>query len=130
MKRLALTLALLVAAPMARADEPPPWMPAPPRPASSRSLKEARAVRHEATIFGAIGLALIAAGVAVTVVALDVPQGQQVMRAGDGVVTTHSVLGDANWAELAGGIALGGTGLGLFAFSLFKIKQASRLESE
>jgi hypothetical protein len=130
MKRLALALALFVAAPLAGADEPPPWMPSTPRGPSARAVNEARAIRHEAAIFGGIGLAVFGAGVAVTVVALDVPQGEHRVSVGDGGVTTQRFRDDANWAELAGGVVLLATGLGLVGFSLLKIKQARRLESE
>ena len=130
MKPLAWVLALLVAAPMASADEPPPWMPSTPPPATRSSLQHARELRREAKIFGAVGLALFGGGVAVNVVALDVPQGEELVKQPDGTAVTQHVRNDANWFELAGGLALMGTGVALVAVALLKAKQARRLEQE
>ena len=129
MKRLSLVLALLIAAPVAYADDPPPWMPsAPPRPTRGDEA-QLRKLKREAAAFGTIGLVLAAGGIAVMVVALDVPQSEQTMRAVDGTLVTDRVRGDANWAELAGGIALTGTGIALAAIALLKAKQARKLQS-
>jgi hypothetical protein len=130
MKPLAWVLVLLVAAPMASADEPPPWMPSTALPPTRSSLQHARELRREAKIFGAVGLALFGGGVAVNVVALDVPQGEQATRQPDGTVVQEHVRSDANWFELAGGLALMGTGVALVAVALLKAKQARRLEQE
>jgi hypothetical protein len=130
MKRLAWILALVVAAPAAWGEEPPPWMPAPSPQTSSASRQRARGLRHEAKAFGAVGIALFGAGIAVNVVALDVPQGERSTRQPDGTIVNERVRADANWFELAGGIALAGTGVALVAIALFKAKQARLLESE
>jgi hypothetical protein len=132
MRTLALGLALLVAAPAAAdaplvPSPPPPWMPAPPPRPSRASEREVKKLTHEAAAYGTIGLVFTAAGIAVDVVALDVPQSEQAVRAADGTVTTEKVRGDANWAELAGGIALTATGLVLVTVALFRLKQARRL---
>ena len=130
MKRLACALALLIAVPAARAEEPPPWMPAaPPRPGRA-SLQHARELRREAKIFGGVGIALFGGGVAVNVVALDLPQGERATRQPDGTIVSERVRSDANWFELAGGIALMATGFALVSVALLKLKQARRLESE
>ena len=130
MRRLALALSLVVvAAPVARADDPPPWMPTPPPGPTGRQLEEARTLRREAAAFGTIGLVLFAGGVAVNVVALDVPQAETTMRQPDGNIVEKRVLGDANWAELAGGIVLMVTGFALVTVSLFRRKQAARVEA-
>jgi hypothetical protein len=131
MKPLALLLSLLLAAPLAAADEPPPpWMPSTPPPLTRSSVQHARELRREAKIFGAVGLALAGCGIAVGVVALDVPQGERVVRAPDGTAVTERVRDDANWFELAGGLALIATGFALVTFALYKVKQARRLDSE
>ncbi len=127
MKRLALVLALLVAAPAARADDPPPWMPSAPPSPTRGDEAQARKLKREATAFGAIGLALAAGGIAVMVVALDVPQSERLTKAADGTSTTTRQLGDANWAELAGGVALTVTGVALAGVALLKAKQARKL---
>lgn len=129
MKRLSLVLALLFVAPMAYADDPKPWMPSAPPSPTRGDEAQARKLKHEATAFGAIGLALAAGGIAVMVVALDVPQSERVTMAGDGTRTTTRELGDANWAELAGGVALTVTGLALGGVALLKAKQARQLLS-
>lgn len=131
MKRLALALALTLAAPAVRADEPPPaWMPSTPPPLTRATEQRARELRHEAKIFGGVGIALFAGGVAVNVVALDVPQGEQATRQPDGTITQEHVRSDANWFELAGGLALMATGFVLVSVALFKVKQARKLDSE
>jgi hypothetical protein len=133
MRRLALALATLLAGAPALAQQPlvppppPPWMPAPPPSPSRESEREVRKLRHEALAYGTIGLVFTAAGIAVDVVALDVPQSEQATRMADGTTVTEKVRGDANWAELAGGIALTATGLVLVTVSLFRLKQARRL---
>jgi len=132
MRRVALALALLVAAPAAAQQplvqpSPPPWMPAPPPQPSRATEREVKKLHHEAAAYGTIGLVFTAAGIAVDVVALDVPQSEQATRAADGTITTEKVRGDANWAELAGGIALTATGLVLVVVALFRLKQARRL---
>jgi len=127
MRRVALALVLATATAWA---DPPPWMPAPPPRPTARTEHEVRKLRHEAAAYGAIGLAFVAGGVAVDVVALDLPQAEQTTRASDGTVTTEKVRGDANWAELAGGIALTVTGVVLVAVALFRLKQARRLAAE
>jgi hypothetical protein len=130
MKLLALLLALLLAAPLAGADEPPPpWMPSPPPPRRS-TLQRARELRREAKIFGGVGIALFGGGIAVNVVALDLPQGERATRQADGTVVTEHVRDDANWFELAGGIALMATGFVLVTVALFKVKQARQLDAE
>jgi hypothetical protein len=132
MRALALGLALLVAAPAVAEAQlvpspPPPWMPAPPPQPSRATEREVKKLHHEAAAYGTIGLVFTAAGIAVDVVALDVPQSEQATRAADGTVTTEKVRGDANWAELAGGIALTATGLVLVTVAIFRLKQARRL---
>ena len=107
MRRVALALVLTTATAWA---DPPPWMPAPPPPTTTRTEHEVRKLRHEAAAYGAIGLAFVAGGIAVDVVALDLPQAEQATRRADGTVVVEKVRGDANWAELAGGIALTGDG--------------------
>ncbi len=128
MKRLSLVLALLLVAPMAYADDPKPWMPSgPPPPPTRGDEAQARRLKREATAFGAIGLALAAGGIAVMVVALDVPQSERVTMAGDGTRTTTRELGAANWAVLAGGIALTVTGVALAGVALLKARQARKV---
>ena len=129
MKRLALVLALLLVAPTAYADDPPPWMPSAPPPPTRGDEAQLRKLKREATAFGTIGLVLAAGGIAVMVVALDVPQSERVTMALDGTRTTTRELGDANWAELAGGVALTATGLALGGVALLKAKQARKLSS-
>jgi len=129
---LALALVLLVAAPAVAQQPlvpppPPPWMPAPPPRPSRTTEREVKKLRHEAAAYGTIGLVFTAAGIAVDVVALDVPQSEQATRQADGTIVTEKVLGDANWAELAGGIALSVTGLALITVAFFRLKQARRL---
>jgi hypothetical protein len=126
MRRLALALALLHAA-AALADEPP-WMPSaqpPPRPASLD--EHVRKLRHEAALFAGVGIGLFAAGVAVDVVALDVPQGERAVPTGGGALRLEKYRNDANWAEFAVGTALLGAGFGLVVASLFRRAQARRL---
>ena len=129
MTRVALALSFLLAAATARAEDPPPWMPAPPRPPTRQSVQQVRKLRHEAAAFGAIGLGLFAGGIAVDVVALDVPQGARTTREGDGSLVTHRFLDDANWAELAGGLALMATGFALVSVALLRLKQAHKVEA-
>jgi hypothetical protein len=59
-----------------------------------------------------------------------VPQGTQLVRQPDGTAVTEHVRDDANWFELAGGLALMGTGVALVAVALLRAKQARRLEQE
>src|SRR5207248_4131219 len=113
MTRLALALAVTVLASTVRADPPPAWMPAPPRPPTTGDEQRVRHLKHEAAAFGLIGLVLFAGGVAVNVVALDVPQGEETRRQADGSILIEHVRDDANWAELAGGLALMATGFAL-----------------
>lgn len=128
MRRVALLLALLHAAGgVAAADGLPAWMPAPPPPVGVSAEREARRLRHEAAVFGAVGLGLFAAGVAVDVVALDVPQGEHAVPVGDGSYRIEHFRNDANWAEFALGTALFATGFGLVVMSLYRVKQARRL---
>jgi hypothetical protein len=132
MRRVALALALLVATPAVAQQPlvqpaPPPWMPAPPPQPSRSTEREVKKLRHEAAAYGTIGLVFTAAGIAVDVVALDVPQSDQATRQADGTIVTEKVRGDANWAELAGGIALTATGLVLVTVAIFRLKQARRL---
>ena len=129
MKRLTLALVLSLVAPGLRADEPPPWMPAPPPPLTSQGGGQVRRLRREATAFGTIGLVLFGGGIAVNVVALDVPQGERTVRQADGTTEQQHFLADANWAELAGGLALMGAGFALVSIALLKIKQAHRIEA-
>lgn len=130
MRRVALAVAMLLAAPAVRADpQQPAFMPAPPRPPTSGDEDEIRRLKHEATAFGTTGIVLAAAGIAVNVVALDVPQGERAVRQSDGTVVTQHVLADANWAELAGGIALLGTGAALIAIAVVKANRAKKLQS-
>ena len=82
MRRLALISALLVAAPAVGAADPPAWMPAQPRGPTRAQLEQAKKLKHEAAAFGSIGLVLFAGGIAVNVVALDVPQGDDDDAAG------------------------------------------------
>jgi len=110
--------------------DPPPWMPAAPPPPTERTEHEVRKLRHEAAAYGAIGLAFIAGGIAVDVVALDLPQAEQATRRTDGTVVVEKVRGDANWAELAGGIALTATGLVLAVVALSRLRQARRLAAQ
>ena len=130
MKRLALALALILAAPAASGDESPPWMPRPAGLPLRSSQQRARALLREAKIFGAVGISLFGVGIAVNVVALDLAQGNRMVRQVDGTVVNQPVRDDANWLELAVGIALAGTGIALAAIGLFKAKQARRLASE
>jgi len=127
MRRVALALVLTTATAWA---DPPPWMPAPPPPPTERTEHEVRKLRHEAAAYGAIGLAFIAGGIAVDVVALDLPQAEQATRRTDGTVVVEKVRGDANWAELAGGIALTATGLVLAVVALSRLRQARRLAAQ
>lgn len=130
MKRLALVLVLLLAAPAARADDPPPaWMPSAPRGPTRGDEEQARKLKREATALGTIGLVLAAGGIAVLVVSLDVPQSERTIMAADGTRTVKRVLGDANYAELAGGIALTVTGVALAGVALLKSRQARKLLS-
>ncbi|HEY2748627.1 MAG TPA: hypothetical protein VGL86_28595 [Polyangia bacterium] len=132
MRRLALIV--LLASGIARGDQPalvpkaqPAFMPAPPRPISTEGQAQAKRLRHEAAAYGAIGLGVFAGGIAIDVVALDVPQGTQASGAG-GIVTTMRVRNDANWAELAAGLTLTAAGVALVALSLYKLKQARRVD--
>jgi hypothetical protein len=128
MRRLAPSLALLLAASLARGDEPPPaWMPAPPPLVGQQSRQEAKKLRREAAWYTGFGIGVFALGIAVNVVALDVPQSEQQQRV-DGNLVTRKVLGDANWAELAGGLALMGTGFGLVWLGYYRRNQARRIE--
>ena len=129
MRRLALVLASLLAAPVARAADPPPWMPARPAGPTARQLEQAKKLRREGLVLGSIGLVLFAGGVAVNVVALDVPQAETTVRQPDGNLAEMHTRGDANWAELAGGLVLMGAGFGLVCVSLYRLKQAARVES-
>jgi hypothetical protein len=128
MTRLALVLAIALAAPTLRAD-PPAWMPAPPRPPTAGDEQRVRHLKHEAAAFGAIGIALFAGGIAVNVVALDVPQGERATRQVDGSVVTERFRDDANWAELAGGLALMATGFALVSLAVLKAKEARKLQA-
>ena len=131
MKRIALGLVLLLAPSGAYADPspPPPWMPAPRRPLTRDDEDEVRHLKHEAAVFGTTGLVLLAGGVALDVVALDLPQGEQAMRQPDGNIVTARVRNDANWAELAGGLSLTATGLALAWIGYLKLKQARKLQA-
>jgi len=130
MKRLALALALTLAAPAARAaDPPPPWMPAPPpRPTRSDEAR-VRKLKRETTAFGLIGLVLFAGGIAVNVVALDLPQAERASREPDGSVVIERYRGDANWAEFAGGVALMGAGFALLSIAYVKLQQMRKLQA-
>lgn len=136
MKRLALvtTVALTSATlradplPLPRPATPPPFMPAPPRAPTRGDQAQIRHLRHEAAAYGTIGLVLAAAGVAVNVVALDVPQGERTMRQPDGKTVTTRVRDDANWFELAGGLTLLATGIVLGVIALMRARQAARLQ--
>lgn len=137
MKRLALVG--LLASSIARADvqqvqQPqlipqaqPAFMPAPPPPVAHGSEEEAKRLRHEAKAYGAIGLGLIAGGIVVDVVALDVPQGEVTTRSG-GLTTTTRGRNDANWAELGIGLTLNAVGLVLMGLALYKLKQARHID--
>jgi hypothetical protein len=138
---LALAVATMTATTPARAEQPPPWMPAapppwmpapaPPPPRRSMGTEERiRKLRHEAALFGAVGIGLFAAGIAVDVVALDVPQGEQATRNSDGSTTVTHYRNDANWAELAIGSALLVSGFALVIAGIFELRQARRLASE
>lgn len=105
----------------------PAYMPASPPPLGAQELQQAKVLRHQAALFTGLGIGLFAAGIAVNVVALDVPQSQQVTREGDNLVT-RNVLGPANWVELAAGIALMGTGLALGWLGIYRRNQARRIE--
>ncbi len=129
MRRVALALVFALVAPLAHAEEPPPWMPSPPPPPSRQAEREIKRLRHEATAFSAVGIVLFAGGIAVNVVALDVPQSERLVKQPDGTSMTQHVLGDANWAELAGGLALMATGFALVSLGMYRLKQAHRLEA-
>ena len=134
MRRVALGLALVLvlASPGAYADpapSPPPWMPAPRRPPTRDDEDQIKHLKHEATAFGTVGIVLLAGGIAVDVVARDVPQGEQATRQPDGNVVTERVRNDANWAELAAGLALTATGLALVSIAYLRIKQMRKLQA-
>jgi hypothetical protein len=125
MSRVALALVLVAAT--AEADPPPVWMPAPPPPIGRQTELAAKKLRGEAKAYGAIGLAVLGAGIAVDVVALDVPQGEATTRQ-NGIVTTEKVRSDANWAELGAGVTLNAVGLVLLGLALYKLRLARRLD--
>ena len=127
-----LTLALLLVATTARAqDSQPRWMPAPPPTLAGGDERkaEARHLRRDGTIYTTVGVVLVTGGVALGVVALDVKQGDSSMTGVDGVVTDTKVYGAANWAELAGAIALMGGGLLFTIAGAQRLQQANALDS-
>jgi hypothetical protein len=130
-KRLALALAVVhAAAGIAAADAPPappPWMPSAPPPESPTLARHVRQLRHEAAVFGGVGLGLMAAGIAVDVVALDLPQGERQVPLGGGVSRIDHYRNDANWAEFAVGSGLIGIGFALSITALFRLQRARQL---
>lgn len=130
-RALACALASLLAAPVAGGEgDSPPWMPgAPPRiGGQSAREREARRLRHEAALFAGVGVGVVALGVAVDVVALDVPQEPRSIMHGDGTLVTQNRIGSSNWVELALGSALLGTGLILVVVGILRARQARALE--
>jgi hypothetical protein len=128
-KGLATALALLLAAGTAHADDPP-WMPSRPAPMSLQREQRIKQLRHDSALFGLLGLVLFAAGVAVDVVALDVPQGEATVKLMDGTMLHEHVRNGANWAEFAAGTSLLAAALALTGVGLFRARQAARLERE
>jgi hypothetical protein len=132
-RRVALALALLHAGAVA-ADEPaltpprpPVFMPSAPPPPTPRLLRQSAQLRHDAFIFGALALGFAAAGIAVDVVALDLPQGERVVPTGGGNARIERFRDDANWAEFALGTALVGVGVAFGYVALFRLRSSKRL---
>jgi hypothetical protein len=131
MKR-AVALAALAAfvSSTARAGDQPPWMPGPMPPVRNEGARanEARQLRHDGAVFAGVGTALFAGGVALGVVALDIKQDDRTTMQLGGTLVTEHVYGAANWAELAGAIALMGGGLIMVIAGAQRLAQARRLE--
>lgn len=143
-RRLVLGLALLVASPVsaqapavkvtsppaATTQPPPPWMPAPPPPVGGEFERRQRAkqLRRQSAVLTGVGIALFGLGVALNVVALDVLQGTQTMAQPGGGSVEKPVYAPANWGELAGGLALMGTGFALVWVGVVRGRQAQALE--